>query len=184
VILQELKILSPGVVFGSMSGNTSYLVPIYTNHDAYFVPGALVYYMPLDRIKETLLIGLHLDTKARMNPRTYLEAVLSSSEENHYKDVYSFWESYHSGLDVRSYRARAQNPDASLLEKRKVLLDEIEEEYRNRYAESRSVREALDQGGVKYILWDKILYPHWDVAALPGTKLIRESAGVALYALQ
>lgn len=188
-ILADLKTLPSGTVFADPAGNTySYLVPIYTKDDLYFARGGLVYYMPFDRIKDTLLISLFLNTNSRHDIRSFLERELAANYDNAYTQLLGDIEGYDlyqsSGLDFRSHTARMKNPDASLSRVRKDVLDQLEHEYKESFSTGIQVREKLASDDVKYIIWDKSLHPTWNPAAIPGLKVLDDRGEIVLYSLE
>lgn len=183
-VLETLDTLPPGVVFADPAGSTyPMLIPIFTAHDLYFARGALVYYTPFSRIKDALLISLFLNTDARRNPRAFLEQELSQNKENAYTQLFGDLEGYDSGLDFRTHTALMKRPDAALLKIRSRVLDEVEHAYKEAFSTGTGVRETLDAGGVKYLVWDTLVYPSWEPTAIPGANLIDDRGAIRLYTL-
>lgn len=184
-ILEKLKVLPYGVVFADPAGGPySYLIPIYTKDDLYFSRGALVYYMPLSRISDTLLISLFLNTESRDDPRAFLERELRNNNDNAYTQLFGDLEGYHSGIDVRTHAARMKNPDATLLEVRKKVLDELEREYEKSFSTTHQINAQLARDGVKYVIWDKLIHPTWDISVLPSAKIVDDRGSIVLYSLE
>ncbi|MEN9561305.1 MAG: hypothetical protein RIQ56_578, partial [Candidatus Parcubacteria bacterium] len=171
-ILRELGSLPSGVVFLGADGNaTQLLVTIYTSHDLYWVFPAGIYSYPKDRVRDALLVHLFLDTRSRKDPVAFLKSGLEKREKNTFSTLYGDLEGIHSGLDYYEYQRRiAQKElDPHLKKAREELLTELQDEYKSQYESGARVKELLERAGVQYILWDKKIFPHFDISALsPG----------------
>ena len=184
-IIKKLQQEPKGVVLGD-PGGTSYpfLVTIYTDDDLYWLPAATTSAFPMSHLKEALLVYLYINKDASKNPIAYLQKILSSTTSNAYADMYEQVEGFESGILRRKYeKVPFPHTDPDILAAREKFLPTVGNEYQSLTESSKRVRSALEQRGVRYILWDKRERPEWDLSVLGPLTVLATSTDITLYLL-
>ena len=181
-IVHALAQLPKGVVLGD-PGTESYsnLVTIYTDDDVYWAPAAVTSYVPLEHLREAILVYWYLNKDMRRDPAVYMKRVLSTSERTTYTGMYEDLERYESGLPLDSNGAKIARDDPRLVAAREKLLSELSAEYRALTRSPQILRAALLNRGIRYVLWDTELYPEWDLSVFDSLKEIARSGDIRLY---
>ena len=171
------------VVLSGLGGEPfTYLVNIYTNDDLYWAPGALLYNVSMDRVRESLFVYLYLNRDSRSDPAAYLESGLNAGTTTPYVNLYSQLEGYQSGLDYYDYQQAEDAKNPAILALREKLLAGIRTDYEAEFGSVTDFLALLKQRNVGYILWDTRLYPEWDFSHLP-ISLVASEGTVKLYKL-
>jgi hypothetical protein len=182
--LHALNALPYGVVLAG-HGNESFplLVTSYTKDDLYFTPSALVFHTSPEAVRESLLAYLALNKNSRKDPVAYLKQSLTATTSSPYRNLYQDIEGYASGFDYATYTRKLREKDPGILKERAELFSTLAKEYSDKASSPALLRALLQKSGVRFILWDKNLYPEWDLSPLAPLEKINESGGVTLYAL-
>lgn len=181
--LERLNELPYGVVLGG-HGIESFpiLVTILTKDDLFFNPSALVYHTEEKQLREILLTYLALNKETDGDPTAYITKSLNEGVISPYTRLYQDIEGYTSGLSYEEYMKKIEEGDLGLLKHRTELLATLQIENKE-LASSKKLRSLLMERGVAYVLWDKTLYPEWDLSSLEPLKEISENDAVILYQL-
>ena len=159
------------------------LVTSYTSDDLYFTPSALVFHVPLEKMREMLLVYLALNKDSRVDPVQYLGTLTETKADSPYLRLYQDIEGFSSGLDYATYRAKVRTDDPTLLQHRTALLPLLGKEYRETIAPKGALRAKLIANGVRYVLWDTDYYPEWDLSPLAPLEQISKNGSIILYVL-
>ena len=159
------------------------LVTSYTSDDLYFTPSALVFHVPLEKMREMLLVYLALNKDSRVDPVQYLGTLTETKADSPYLRLYQDIEGFSSGFDYATYRAKVRTDDLALLQQRTALLPLLGKEYRETIAPKGALRAKLIASGVRYVLWDTDYYPEWDLSPLAPLEQISKKGSIILYAL-
>ena len=183
-IIRTLQQSPKGVVLGDPGGESyPFMVTIYTDDDAYWMPGATTSIFPMSHYKKVLFTYLYLNKDSRRDPMSYLTRALASSTPIVYTNMYEEIEGYGNGLSLFEYRTPFPRTNPRIVAVRPEFLHTISEEYKAFAQSSASVREQLVRDGVRYVLWDKRQYPEWDLSVLAPLSLIATSTDLELYSL-
>ncbi len=181
-IIKTLQQSPKGVVLGDPGGESyPFMVTIYTDDDAYWMPGATTSIFPMSHYKKALFTYLYLNKDSRRDPVTYLSQALASSTRTIYTNMYEEIEGYGSGISPFEYREQFPHTSFNIAAVRPGFLQTIGAEYKDFAQSSALVRERLVQDGVRYVLWDKRQYPEWDLSVLAPLSLIATSTDLELY---
>lgn len=178
--------LKKGVIFTG-ADHYAYLFTIYTSHDIFWNPGFFVVNVPMDKVKNALFLYVYMDSRGRNNFRGFMEKALESKDNYHisslYRETYEDFEGYNSGLTSDEYYDKLNNKDPNVYKKRQELLAQLSTEYAS-FADHSSLPSSLmDKYGIDYIVWDKSLYPWWDLSAMNNIHLLASHTNIYLYAI-
>ena len=109
-IIKALQQSPKGVVLGDPGGESyPFMVTIYTDDDAYWMPGATTSIFPMSHYKKVLFTYLYLNKDSRRDPMSYLTRALASSTPIVYTNMYEEIEGYGNGLSLFEYIRLARN---------------------------------------------------------------------------
>jgi dolichol-phosphate mannosyltransferase len=182
-IITELQNLPKANVFAEDNGDTyPTLVTIYTDDDLYYHGLAESYNVPVDYMEESLLLHLYLNKEARKDPIGFLQNDLNAQNQDDYTAQYQEIEGYYSGFEYYPYKALYAQNASSLKPLRTAFLASLKQKYAELFPTPDSAKNLLVSRGVKYVVWDKMLNPEWDLAPLKLHELT-QSGSVVLYGL-
>jgi hypothetical protein len=181
-LMRALRAQPYGVVLTNAHGDYQpMLVTIYTDDDLYWNGGATPYIFSIDHLKEALLTHLYLNRDARKNPIAFLEAALSRHDSGEYMNLYLDLEGFYSGYDYREYQRRYDANDPTLVPVRTTLLAELDSRYKKDFSSPQKVDALLVVGRVRYIIWDRVSDPEWDLSVFANLIQVVQSGPYVLY---
>jgi len=170
-------------------------VTIYTDHDLFIGANASTYFMPNSHIKNTIFVYAYINAEARGNLRQFLYAN-DRSEKSHLpyeyipelqgdeaKIIFNQIEAYFSNYqNAKYYNHLLEIKDPQAEKRHEEIIDDLAAEY-NKLTENgpSQIVSILKENDVKYILWDKLQSPNWDLKFLPNLEEVNRSGSLILY---
>ncbi len=161
-----------------------HLIAVYTSHDLFWNDTAIMFNVPLERIKEALYVYLYLNKESRNDFIGYLNRVTieHTERQERYMTIYEFLEGWESGLLYNDYLYRAfVKKEPEMLNFRQKLLSDYDHNYellaRNN---GQGILELLKKDGVSYIVWDRNKQTEWNLSFL-RLKLLVTHNNIDLY---
>lgn len=183
-IMQALRNEPQGsVLTAATSDNGPFFVSIYTDDDLYWIPAAENHSFSPQMLEEALLVHLYLNKESRQNPIAYLRAALAKHDSSEITYLYTEWEGYNSGFDYYGYERRFAADDPALGSVRDKLMGKIAQDYPS-VATPLAVQALMRERQVRYVLWDKMQAPDWDLSVLGPIDLVATSTDLYLYKIQ
>jgi hypothetical protein len=183
-VLEQLNKEEKAVVLASPGGESQpLLVTIYTDHDLYWIPAAITSAFSTEQLKDALLTYLYLNNKSRRDPARYLRDSLSEVP-NAYTEMYEELEGFAHKIPLELYRTSGfPHTQPEILAVRESFIEAIAKKYWERTRSREKLRQMLLEQNVRYILWDRQLYPEWDLSVLEPLEAIATSTDIILYEL-
>ena len=172
---------NPGVI---LAGNDhyAYLLTIYTPHNLFWHYSASQSDVHLDRFSDALYIYMYLNDEAKNGFKDYINRIMIDDNiNNSYKHLYKDIEGYTSGLDYYEYSAKANKNDEEILLHRPSVLDSLVENYNTLVSTENGPINLIKKYGVNYIVWNKDLYPEWDLSFIEDKEEIISYNNIILY---
>ncbi len=171
----------PGVILGP-ENHLGLLFTIYTNHDIFWTFASTVSFNPIQRSKDALYVYAYLNKEARDNFSGYLNRIMEDPSDNSlYKGIYTTVEGFESGLDFYEYMGAVNNKEI-ISKKRQEVINALLLEYSTLIQGGhRGIDDLLLKYGVNYIVWDKNLYPEWDLSFISGLQEVISNNIIYLY---
>ena len=159
------------------------LFTIYTDHDLYWNSSVIWSVVEVQHLKDALYVYAYLNKEARNNFSGFINEIMADNESSiSPKAIYKNIEGMESGLNQSDYLKNKINDKAFIIPLRKKILDSLSLEYR-RINNSKQMNAMLKKYGVNYIVWDKNIYPEWDLSGLDDLREIARSNNIYLYSL-
>ena len=172
----------PGVILGP-ENRLGLLFTIYTDHDLYWNSSVIWSVVEVQHLKDALYVYAYLNKEARNNFSGFINEIMADNESSiSPKAIYKNIEGMESGLNQSDYLKNKINDKAFIIPLRKKILDSLSLEYR-RINNSKQMNAMLKKYGVNYIVWDKNIYPEWDLSGLDDLREIARSNNIYLYSL-
>ena len=180
IIAELQKDPNPGVVFAD-NDYLAYLVTIYTNHDLFWHPTAVASVTPFSRFSDALYAYMYINKDARGDFSGYLRREIENTNSvSLYEGLYRHIEGFKSGLDYYDYTGKAVNDKTIIGPLRDKLIAELSANY-SKLANNSAMNGLLKKYGVNYIIWDKNLYPEWNLNFVQGLQGAASSGNIYLY---
>lgn len=176
------------VILTAENNISGLLFSVYTQHDLFWTPLALLFDVPNmeQRTEEAICVNLYFDKESRAH--SIGDKVLNPIRNNLVKccqDTYVSYSAYKSGLsDLITYRLKEESDDSILVKKRSEIDENILEKCRNIAGDDIKVMQILDKYNVDYIVWDKVVNPNWDVSFIKGIKRVSSGSSIDLYRIE
>ncbi|MDP2684185.1 MAG: hypothetical protein Q8P20_03945 [bacterium] len=160
----------------------AYLFTIFTPHDLFWQGVATQTDTSIDRFKDALYIYMYLNSDARVDFKGYIDTVMTDKTINNpYKWTYAHIEGYASGLDYYTYTAKMNRNDEDILRNRSSVLDPLVEGYNILASTENGPIDLIKKYGVNYIVWNKNLYPEWDLSFIKEKEELISYNNIFLY---
>ena len=169
-----------------------YLYTIYTPHDVFWARGFLLVNMPISHMTDALFVYSYLNKNIRYNFSDYYKNIMAIHDTKafyrepdwFYAGIYQTLEGYWSGLDFYEYNRRLVSNDPSIVKKRPETIKQLEVEYRQRIPDDKALVRLLTAYDIRYIVWDSLVHPEWDLSVIKGLVPVVHSGNITLYSFE
>jgi hypothetical protein len=146
----------PAVILAPLN-RLGLLFTIYTDHDLFWNSAAVWSYNQPERFLDVFKVYAYLDKKFRLDPAAFLNNPANGDRTE--MAIYNNIKKIQPDFNPGSFSAEFQKVNTST-----------------------QIKKILQRYGVGYLVWDKTIYPNWDLGGL-GVVEVARSGNVHLYSL-
>jgi hypothetical protein len=171
---------------------------VFTNHDLFWSHYATSFNTTLKRFRDAFFVYSYINKNARKNIETfYINAMDNETEktkishylsrpEYYYDVLYSQLETLQYNIFDKTFKAGRDKSGNAIIsgEMRQKFLENLNKEYKKITDSENGITDILKSDGVRYIVWDKVRQPEWDLSVIKGIKKVFSVNNIEIYSFK